>query len=78
MRPLLRSAEGRSKRAHIIGVVVSETTSEMRIAADSEIANSPKQPPYDAAHQQDRMGAAMGDGKPRQHRESTGAHKQAA
>ena len=42
-------ARGRSSRAHIIGVVVSETTSEIRIAADSVTANSrnsrPTMPP---------------------------------
>ena len=36
---------GRSRRAHIIGVVVSETTSEIRIATDSVTANSRKRRP---------------------------------
>ena len=40
MRPVLRSVGARRRRAHIIGVVVSETTSEIRIATDSVIANS--------------------------------------
>ncbi len=44
-----RSAAGTSSRAHIIGVVVSDTTSETRIAADSVTANSrnrrPTMPP---------------------------------
>ena len=45
----LRSRAGRSSRAHIIGVVVSDTTSEIRIATDSVTANSrnsrPTMPP---------------------------------
>ena len=40
-----RSPGGRRMRAHIIGVVVSDTTSEIMIATDSVIANSRKRRP---------------------------------
>ena len=48
-RPRPYAAAGFNSRAHIIGVVVSETASDTRIAAESEIANSrnsrPTMPP---------------------------------
>ena len=40
MRLCLRSRSGRSRRALIIGVSVSETNAEIRIATASVIANS--------------------------------------
>ena len=47
LRPYV--AAGLSRREHIIGVVVSDTASDTRIAAESEIANSrnsrPTMPP---------------------------------
>ena len=45
---------GFSKCAHIIGVVVSETTIETTMAVESVTANSRNRRPDDAAHQQNR------------------------
>jgi hypothetical protein len=41
-RPGLRSGSCRNRREHIIGVVVSETSSDTTIATDSVIENSRK------------------------------------
>ena len=51
-RPSSRS--GRSKRAHIIGVSVSDTKAEIRIATASVIANSWNSAPDHVAHEQQR------------------------
>ena len=57
-RPRLR---GRRTRAHIIGVVVSETNSEIRIATDSVTANSRKRRPTMPPMSRMGMNTAMSD-----------------
>ena len=61
-----RAVPGAAARAHIIGVVVSETTSEIRIAIDKRDGEFAEQPADDAAHQQDRE----------EHRDQREAHRQ--
>ena len=52
-QPYSSSLAGLSSRAHIIGVVVSETTSDTRMATDSVTANSrnsrPTMPPMSSS-----------------------------
>ena len=45
---------GRSSAAHIMGVVVRDTTSETRMAADRVTAEFPEQAAHHSPHQQER------------------------
>ena len=55
------SEDAPSTVAHIIGVVASDTTSEMRIAAESVIANSRKSRPTMPPIRRIGMNTAMSD-----------------
>ncbi len=64
------SAAARSSFAHIIGVVVSETTIETATATDNVTANSRNRRPTIPAHQQNRNEHRDQRDADRDHRES--------